>query len=55
MDMLGVRPRRIDSILVKIRSDAIEKMAKMLTTWIEHQNKQNMPLAGMVIQEKARR
>ena len=29
-------------------------MAKMLTTWIEHQNQQNMPLFGMVIQEKVR-
>ena len=33
------------------RPDAIEKM---LTTWIEHQNQQNMPLSGMVIQEKAK-
>ena len=34
--------------------DAIEKMAKMLTMWIEHQNQQNMPFSGMDIQEKAR-
>ena len=26
----------------------------MLTMWIEHQNQQNMPLSGMVIQEKVR-
>ena len=29
-------------------------MVKMLTTWMEHQNQQNMPLSGIVIQEKAR-
>ena len=36
------------------RPDAIEKMKKMLTTWIEHHNQQNMPLSDMVIQENAR-
>ena len=36
------------------RLDAIEKMTKMLITWIEHQNQENMPLYEMDIQEKAR-
>ena len=29
-------------------------MAKMLTTWIEHQNQQNMSLFGMIVQEDTR-
>lgn len=37
-----------------IRSSAMARMEKMLSVWIEHQNKANTPVSMSIIQEKAR-
>uniref|UniRef100_A0A8C4Q849 Uncharacterized protein n=2 Tax=Eptatretus burgeri TaxID=7764 RepID=A0A8C4Q849_EPTBU len=36
------------------RSSIMEKMERMLSTWIEHQNQENVPVGMLVIQAKAR-
>lgn len=36
------------------RPVVVEKIEKMLTTWIEHENKQNTPINMAIIQEKAK-
>lgn len=36
------------------RSDAMEKMEKLLSTWIEHHNQRNAPISMAIIQEKAK-
>ena len=52
----ALRQQRISVFTKTARSrpDAFEKMVKMLTTRIERQSQQKMPLSGMVIQEKVR-
>jgi hypothetical protein len=40
--------------VTKSWSDIIKKMERMLTMWIKHHNQQNIPLPGVVIQEKAK-
>ncbi|XP_045107142.1 tigger transposable element-derived protein 1-like [Portunus trituberculatus] len=36
------------------RSSAMERMEKMLATWIQHQNKTSIPVSSAIIQEKAK-
>ena len=37
-----------------IRTSPMARMEKMLATWIEHQNKDNIPVSMTIIQEKAK-
>ena len=40
--------------ITKVRSNAMEKMERMLRMWVEDQTHRNMPLSQAIVQEKAR-